>query len=141
MLRLLSTILIVGLTLTVMACEEGEEAATATPSPPFTPAASPEATPTPEATATPIVFNKGDTELAFHVDADSFELGWTVTGSVGFVDVEVLRQEEDFDTLVCSANNLREGSGSTVCISSAGDFRLFVQSAGDVDWSLRITPQ
>jgi glutamine cyclotransferase len=44
---LLTIILVVGLTLTAMACEEGEEAATATPSPPFTPTATAQATPTP----------------------------------------------------------------------------------------------
>jgi glutamine cyclotransferase len=42
---LLAVVLVVGLTLTAIACEEGEEAATATPSPPFTPTATAQATP------------------------------------------------------------------------------------------------
>ena len=116
---------------------------TAGETPTATPALTPMATPTltPSAVPTPVVFEKGDEDLVFHLYAASFELEWMVMGA-GWVELTVVRQDGGSETIVCTSEKLwAPTSGSTVCDGGPGDFRLDVATSGDNDWFVSITPQ
>lgn len=123
--------------------EAGAPASTATPTPTPTAGETPTATPalTPSAASTPVVFEKGDEDLTFHLDAASFELGWMVMGE-GWIELTVSRQQDG--SVACASERLwAPTSGSKICDSGAGDFRLGVATSGDNDndWFVSITPQ
>jgi hypothetical protein len=117
--------------------------ATLTPAvtPTFTPAATPTQTPT--GVPTPVAFQKGDEDLTFHLDGASFELGWMVMGE-GWIELTVFRQQDG--SVACASERLwAPTSGSKICDSGSGDFRLGVVVANDclacTDWTVSITPQ
>ena len=124
-------------------------AATATPTltPTATPTLTPTATPalTPPAVPTPVVFEKGDEDLAFYLYTASFELEWMVMGA-GWIELTVFHQEDGSETIVCTTEKLwAPTSGSKVCDGGPGDFRLGVVVENDcvacTDWFVSITPQ
>jgi len=122
------------------------------PSPTATATLTPAVTPTPSAVTptqtptgvpTPVAFQKGDEDLTFHLDTASFELGWMVMGE-GWVESTVFRQQDG--SVACATERLwAPTSGSKICDSGSGDFRLGVVVANDclacTDWTVSITPQ
>jgi len=124
--------------------------ATATLTPAVTPTFTPVVTPTqtPRGVPTPVAFQKGDEDLTFHFDAASFELGWMVMGS-GWVELTVFRQQDG--SVACASERLwAPTSGSKICDSGSGDFRLEVATSGHMegdicvdcnDWTVSITPR
>jgi hypothetical protein len=120
----------------------------ATPAPTPTAVETSTATPTLTATVTPtlsptvapgpVVFEKGDQELTFHLDTASFDLEWMVMGT-GWIELTVFRQEGGPGTIVCMTEKLwAPTSGSKVCDGGPGDFRLDVATSGDNDWFVSI---
>jgi hypothetical protein len=123
--------------------EVGAPASTATPTSTPTAGETPTATPalTPSVVPTPVVFEKGDEELSFHLYTASFELEWMVMGA-GWVELAVFRQEDGSETIVCTTEKLwAPTSGGKVCDGGPGDLRLAVATSGDNDWFVSITPQ
>jgi hypothetical protein len=121
--------------------EAGAPASTPTPTSPPTAAPTPTPAATPTGVATPVVFEKGDEDLTFHLDTASFELEWMVMGA-GWIELTVFRQEAGSETTVCTTEELwAPTSGSRGCDGGPGDFRLGVATSGDNDWFVSITPQ